>query len=184
MTGRASTSLRTLFLSLVLTSMTGCGFHPIYGHSTSETTDVREELNDIAIDNIPDRAGQMLRNNLMDRMYGRGRPSQPLYRLSIKLKSNESDVGVLSNATSTLAELDTYADYTLTDSKGKTILKGNAHSESSFSRLNDQYATVAAHDDAVERTVHEVSEQIVNRISLYFSSPHDEASDKKPDTAP
>jgi hypothetical protein len=31
------------------------------------------------------------------------------------------------------------------------------------------YATLAAHDGALERTVHEIGEQLTARISLYFA---------------
>lgn len=129
------------------------------------------QLQQVAVDGIPDRPGQILRNALIDRMYGKGRPAQPLYHLKVTEHSNETDVGVLANAVSTLAELDTYADYVLTDAHGAVILKGTAHSQTSYSRLNDQYAELVGHDSAVERTLHEISEQIVNRVSLYFAEP-------------
>jgi hypothetical protein len=41
----------------------------------------------------------------------------------------------------------------------------------SFSRLNQEYATLAGREDAIQRTTGEVSEQIINRLSLYFSNP-------------
>ena len=150
--------------------LAACGFHPVYGGSTAKGP-VAEQLNQVAIDNIADRQGQLLRNDLIDRMYGKGRPSQPLYRLVIKLHTTQEDVGTLANAVATLTELNTYADYTLNDLKGKEILHGSAHSVTSYSRLDNQYATLASHDSAVERTVGEVSEQIVNRLSLYFAEP-------------
>ena len=123
----------------------------------------------MAIDSIPDRPGQILRNALIDRMYGKGRPAHPLYRLAVHMNTSVADVGILANSTSTLADLDTTATYTLTDTAGKKLLDGTAHSVTSYSRLDNEYATLAAHDGAVERTAHEVSEQIVNRLSLYFA---------------
>ena len=62
-----------------------------------------------------------------------------------------------------------YGDYTLTDAKGKVLITGIAHSVANIAKLDQMYGTVASEQDANERTLHEVSEQIVNRVSLYFS---------------
>ena len=62
-----------------------------------------------------------------------------------------------------------YGDYSLVDSAGKVLLNGSAHSVASFDKLDQMYGTVAARQDACQRTLHEISEQIVNRLSVYFS---------------
>ena len=164
---------RTFPLALALAVMlllSGCGFHPVYGtHETEDGMPVAADLNNVAIDNIPDHNGQMLRNFLVDRMYGPDRPSLPTYTLKVKIHSGEEDLGIQANATSTRALLNMYADYTLVNAQGKMILTGSAHSVASFDLLDQMYATVAARNDAYERTLHEVSEQIVNRLSLFFS---------------
>lgn len=161
--------LRTLFVCSFLL-LSGCGFHPVYGsHNTESGSPVALDLNNVAIDNIPDRNGQILRNDLIDRMYGKNRPAKPLYTLKINIHSGEEDLGILANATSTRSLLNMYGDYSLQDAQGKQLLSGNAHSVASFDKLDEMYATVAARQDAYERTLHEVSEQIVNRLSLFFS---------------
>jgi LPS-assembly lipoprotein len=150
--------------------LAACGFTPIYGsHGAASGSPVAMDLNNIAINNIPDRNGQMLRNYLIDRMYGKNRPEKPLYTLKVVIRSSEEDLGILANATATRELLNIYADYSLQDSSGKEILKGAAHSVASFDKLDQMYGAVAARQDAYERTLHEVSEQIVNRLSLYFS---------------
>jgi LPS-assembly lipoprotein len=150
--------------------LAGCGLHPIYAaHGVDDNSPVAMDLNNVAIDNIADRNGQMLRNDLIDRMYGSNRPEQPLYHLKINIHYNEEDLGILANATSTRSLLNMYGDYNLTDAHGHTMVTGSAHSVASFDKLDQMYGTVAARQDAYERTLHEVSEQIVNRLSLYFS---------------
>ena len=126
-------------------------------------------LNNISIENIPDRNGQMLRNDLIDRMYGKNRPEKPLYTLKVTIRSGEEDLGILANATATRSLLNMYSDYSLQDAKGKQLLGGTAHSVASFDKLDQMYGTVVARQNAYERTLREVSEQIVNRLSLYFS---------------
>jgi LPS-assembly lipoprotein len=126
-------------------------------------------MNQVAIDPMPDRPGQMLRNDLIDRMYGKGRPAQAAYHLGIKLRIAEEDLGLLTNATSALSGLHVYGDYALTDAGGKTVLSGGVHSMATYDKLSSQYATLAARDGAIERTMREVSEQITGRLSLYFA---------------
>lgn len=150
-------------------AVTACGFQPVYGTHGAGDESVAAQMNTVAIDNIPDRKGQILRNDLIDRMYGKGRPQQPLYRLSIKLRMTEEDVGIQLNATSTRSLINMYGDYVLTDMQGHAIIKGTAHSVSSFNTLVDEYGNLSALNDAIERTVNEVSEQIVNRLGLYFA---------------
>ena len=157
-----------LALLLCIFLLSGCGFQPVYGTHDSGSSTIAA-LNDIAIDNIPDRNGQILRNDLIDRLYGKNRPSQPTYRLKVALSHSEEDLGILANATATRSLLNVTGDYVLTDAKGNEILKGTAHSVASFDKLDQIYATVAARQDAYDRTLHEVSEQIVNRLSLYFA---------------
>ena len=157
-------------LALAFMLLTGCGFTPVYGtHTAADGSPVANDLNAVAIENIADRNGQMLRNDLIDRMYGKNRPAQPLYDLKVTIHSDEADLGILANATATRSLLNMYANYTLTDSKGHELLTSTAHSVASFDRLDQMYGTVAARQDAYERTLHEVSEQIINRVSLYFS---------------
>ena len=86
--------------------LSGCGFHSIYGdHTTSDNTPVAADLNNVAIDNIADRNGQLLRNDLIDRMYGSDRPAQPLYHLNVKVRSDIEDLGILANATATTVDI-------------------------------------------------------------------------------
>lgn len=148
--------------------LTGCGFHPIYGARDNDTP-VAAELNQVAIDGIPEQYGQMLRNGLIDRMYGKGRPSQPKYHLSVGLKTTEEGIGLLPNATTSLTELTLIATYTLSDASGKALMNASAHTVANYDSLQEQYATLAAQQGAYERSVNEIADQIVNRVSLYFS---------------
>lgn len=162
--------IRKSLVVFALLALTGCGFHPVYGsRGNKEGAKVSVALNSVAIDSIPERNGQILRNELVDKMYGATRPARPAYRLKISLRNSEEDLGILANATATRSLLNMYGDYVLTDSNGKTLLRGSAHSVAGFDRLDQMYGTVAARQDAYERSLREVSEQIVNRLSLYFS---------------
>ena len=151
-------------------ALTGCGFQPVYGSRGGQGgSAVAMDLNNITIANIPDRDGQILRNALIDRLYAKNRPIKPQFTLTISINSHEENLGILANATSTRSLLDMYADYTLIDAQGNELFKNRAHSVASFDKMDQMYATVASRQEAHERTLVEISEQIVNRLGLYFS---------------
>jgi LPS-assembly lipoprotein len=160
---------RHSFLLAAAFLLTACGFHTVYGSHDSKGVPSAAQLGEVAIENIPDRPGQMLKNDLIDRMYSKGRPVTPLYRLTVRLHSSEEDLGIQANATSTRAMMNTFADYTLADLSGKKLASGTAHSVSNFDTLDQQFSTQSARDAAIQRTIDEVSNQIVNALSLYFA---------------
>jgi LPS-assembly lipoprotein len=166
--GQTKNSFFVFCLLFSVFCLLSCGFHPIYG-SRDDNTPVAAELNQVAIDGIPEQYGQMLRNGLIDRMYGKGRPQQPKYHLSVGLKSTEGGIGLLPNATTSLTELTLNATYSLKDAQGKVLMSAIAHTVANYDTLQQQYATLAAQQGAYERSINEIADQIVNRVSLYFS---------------
>jgi LPS-assembly lipoprotein len=172
-------------LLAMLCLLTACGFHSVYGtRTTGDGAPVSDELNRVAIDNIPDQAGQELRNNLIDAMYGKGRPAQPAYHLKVTVVTGEEYLGLLANATSTLSEVTSNADYTLTDARGKVLLHGTARSVTNYDLFNDQYGTLAAKNSAIARNMSELGEQLVGRLGLYFSERPAETPDSAEPAAP
>ncbi len=161
-------AFRTPALALLLT-LAACGFHPLYGGGAGEGTPVAEALQNVSIASIPNREGQVLRNQLIDRFYTHGRPDHPIAVLNVKLRKTEVDLGIQKDATATRRQIEVWADYSLTDMAKKDLFKGVAHSVVSYNKLAAQYGNVAAQRNAQERAVKEVGEQIVNRVSLYYS---------------
>jgi LPS-assembly lipoprotein len=160
---------RLAFFSCLLL-LAGCGFSPIYGpHDTESRAPVVEAMNNVAIENIPDRNGQVLRNHLIDRIYTNGRPSNPAHRLAVKLSSAETELGIQKDSTASRSQLNVWAAYVLKDRNGKTLFSGTAHSVVSYSKFQAQYGTVTAQRDAFARATKELGEQIVNRLSLFFA---------------
>ena len=168
----AGAGMTPVFISLILLfALSGCGFRSVYGERSNSHGDtaVATQLNDIAIEPVHERNGQMLRNNLIDMMYGKGRPAHPLYKLAVTLRSTEEDFGIQADATTTRTMVNMYGDFSLKTDSGKELLTGSAHSTSNINKISNQYATLVARNQAYERTINEVSEQIVSRLSLYFS---------------
>lgn len=163
-------ALRLILLCLLL-PLAGCGFQPLYGSKAEGGSGAAVALNQVAIANIPNRDGQVLRNLLTDRLYQNGKPTEPLYRLAVELRQSETALGIRRDATASRTRLDTLAHYVLRRvSDDKVLIDSNAETSVSFNQLVAQYATVTARDDARSRALHELSEQIVTRLALYFGT--------------
>lgn len=153
--------------------LAACGFQPMYGKlgRDSAAPDTVTELNRVTIASIPDRPGQMLRNRLIDRFYHDGRPTDPLYDLTVKIRETETGLGIRRDATASRTRLDMVARYTLTRrADHKTLLDSTTRTSISFNQLDAQYATLTAREDARDRALSELSELITSRVALYFST--------------
>jgi LPS-assembly lipoprotein len=150
---------------LSLTLLPGCGYQPLYGANTPAA----QQLPVVQINNIPDRAGQQLRNRLIDRFYQDGRPATPEYTLDISLVPNVYKLGIALDDSATRAELSLQANYTLRNMQGAAVLSGATTSVTNFNILRSQYATLIGEQDAYDRGIAQVSEDITRRISLFFN---------------
>jgi len=148
--------------------LAGCGFSPIYA-SHDQGVLTAKALNQIYIDNIPDRAGQYLRNKLMDSLYFEGRPTAPDAILSVKIEIKETDLAIQKDATASRSQMRALASYKLKDKNGQVLLSRNAQAITAYSRIDAQYGLVVGQRDATERVLNEVAERIVMALSLYYA---------------
>lgn len=162
------TYIRLIPLFLLLAA---CGFQPVYGvrQDGDVSTSVAAQLNNVAIANIPDRDGQYMRNKLIDAFYRKGRPDSTAYTLTVTLSKTVEDLGIQVDATTTRSRLTMTANYTLTDRAGKKLFASTARSVAGFNKLTQQYSIETARQNATERTLSEISNQIINNIGLYLA---------------
>lgn len=164
--------LRAALLALALPLAAGCGFKPVYGSlfQAGQAGPTSELLNQVAIDPIADRSGQVLRNLLIDRFYLDGRPMNPAYRLAIRLSATEEELGIQPDATATRARLRLVANYELIDvASGQPVYRSFSRTIVSYNILEAQYSTLASEQDALERGLSELSEDIRTRLALFFT---------------
>jgi LPS-assembly lipoprotein len=152
-------------LLLSLTLLPGCGYQPLYGANTPAA----QQLPLVQINNIPDRLGQQLRNRLIDRFYSDGRPASPEYTLDVSLVPSVYKLGIALDDSATRAELSLAANYTLRNMQGAAVFTGSTTAVTNFNILRSQYATLIGEQDAYERSVAQVSEDITRRVSLFFN---------------
>lgn len=164
-------SLTTAFLGLLL-SLGACGFQPVYGTrgDGARQSAVTQNLAAIEISPIADRAGQLLRNALRDKLTPKGTPAGARYRLDVGLNESRSDLVILKDATSTFSKVRFTADFVLVDlQSGQPVHRGQAESTTTFNRVDSDFAILAAEKDARRRAADEISEDIRLRLGLYFN---------------
>jgi len=156
---------RWLVASALLVS--GCGFHPLYGEKEVKG-DVATGLTLVDIANIGDRIGQELRNRLIDRFYRSGRPASPRWRLQTSLSATRTSVGIQSNSNATRYKLMVTANYSLIDlATNKQVFVTSSQSIVYYNVLTAQFASFASEQDAYQRAVDDLGEQITTRVALF-----------------
>ncbi|HYE00318.1 MAG TPA: LPS assembly lipoprotein LptE [Alphaproteobacteria bacterium] len=155
-------------LALALT-LGACGFQPMYGATGSDTVAVAQELQSIRVATIADRSGQVLRNYLLDRLTPRGRPAQPRYTLEITLAETVTRLSILRDDTALRQQLVMNASYRLLGADGKVVLSGTSRSLKGYNKPDEQYAVLVTEQDARERVLREIGEDIINRLGVHFA---------------
>jgi len=150
--------------------LAGCGFRPLYGDGAAGSAD---QLARIRVEPIQDRVGQKLYSMLLDRLTPRGAPDHPAYTLQVRLNEGTQDLAIRKDESATRSNLVISATYTLaaTDSRNPQRLVGSATSINSFNRLTSEFATLAAQDDARERALRTLADEIRTRIAAAMENP-------------
>ena len=155
-----------LGLLLAALALAGCGFHPLYAPRAPNDWD--PELAAIAVAPIPNRSGQILELALRENLNPGGTSVAARWRLSTTLYVGRADLGLQRNATATSSEITVTATFFVTDAKsGKPVYSSTTRAVGDFNQLNDSYATQVAADDAQDRALHELADDITTRMALF-----------------
>ena len=152
-----------------LAGLSGCGFQPLHARGDDGVA-ASDSLSAVRIDPMRDRVGQKMHNFLRDRLNADGQPVSPDYRLKVELTETLSELGVRRDETATRANLNMVAKFSLLDITGNEILLvGKSSSTTSYDILETPYATTVSEDNARERALREVADDIQIRLVVYFS---------------
>jgi len=155
--------IRALALALML-MLGACGLQPMYADGS--TGRVASGLSAIQVAPIPERAGWLLRNALVDRMGGEAANAD--YRLEVDLDDNLTSFGIRGDSGATRERRTLRARYRLVELKtGQVVLDATAGSDAGIDVVSSPYATVAAEQTAQERLATVIADQMVSRLSLF-----------------
>lgn len=165
---KAGTLLIALCLTLGL-ALAGCGYHPLYGNRADAVKS--GDLSQIYVAAIPDRTGQQLRNYLLDQVNAEGQPSRPIYTLQVSLGIAATGVSLSRDNTNSRTNITATARYSLTDTAtGKTLFASTSRGTDSYDVLLSDFATLSSRDDAVNRALREVADDMGTQLSVYFQN--------------
>lgn len=157
-------SAKPLALALAAVLLSSCtgGLQPLHGTQKGQVANAT--LAAIQISPIADRTGQLLRNYLTDRFAAGSAPAR--WRLDVKVTETNSSVGLQRDATTTYGRLALSAEYTLMDlTTQQPVLKDSTRSLMGDVLLEGGFPSVVAQNDARERAIREVGDQLATRLA-------------------
>lgn len=143
--------------------LTGCGFRPLHTSLGRDCT----ACYPIKIATIPDRYGQILRNNLLDLLTPTGQPCAPKYILEVKLQEVLLDTGVAIDETITRKQLTLTADITLRDRCYNVLYTHTIFAVNSFPVIEQNYYANAVTESYAQK---EGLERLAYKIKLLISA--------------
>lgn len=161
---------RILALLVGTSALAGCGLEPLYGGGNGQESPVAAELADIKIAPIADRRGQILRNELEERLTPRGEPARPNYTLNVTLEESIEKLVFRRDATPTRANMTMIANFRLKPMSGdQPVTSGTARTVVGYNISGAEFATLVAEGDARERAVRELALQITSRLASHIA---------------
>ena len=164
---------KILFVTSACLCLSACGFEPMYGtqmQSNAGQESVEAQLAQVAINGIPDREGQMLRNALIDRFYRDGRPQNSRYTLQIApIDESITDLDITKSSDATRAQLHLKTSMNLIDdATGEIVLTRSLRSIASYNVLTSEFATRVSAQNTRENALNDLARQIELQTSLYL----------------
>jgi|TARA_B110000438_G_C15625426_1_gene568488 hypothetical protein len=152
---------------LVFFLLQGCGFQTVYN---ANQKDAFLESSEIMIGAIPDRSGQILRNNLLFALNPKGLKPKPKYILNIRLSESTQSLALRKTAFATRVNLKIKSEFNLIRIKDKKSLHfGNSEITVSYNIIKSEFATIAVKKNALNRGLLEISRNTKSQLRTYFS---------------
>lgn len=173
-------SRKNIALAVFVALISGCGFEPLYVEKKSDSdwyydsefdTGIKEEMALVKVELIQDRIGQLIRNDLLDKLTPKGAPKSPKYYLSVtKIDKQEIDQALRNDITATRKKVIYKVSYELKDREHKRILKGDSVAYLGYDILRDPYSTTFAQKKNEKNAAKIIANDISLRLGAYFHS--------------
>lgn len=162
------------FCVLVGICLGGCGLQPLYAPSSPSKdqglSNSQKLLSSIRVNIIPDRKGQLLRNNLIALLTPKGQPKKPLYTLKVTLDETTQALGILKDATFSRSQMTYTATFQLLEfSTKKPVFSSSTFVVSNYNVITaNEFATIISAGDAQDRSLVLLAEQVSRELATYF----------------
>lgn len=159
--------IKLFIIIIVVVLFSNCGYQPIYSNKIQKN----DEFLSIRVKNIKDRPGQILKNDLTDRLNPNNKKKIPKYYLEVKLNESKQEIGYKKDLSATRTNLIVNAKYILRNIKaGDIILKNDTKTISSYDVVESTYATIIAEKDAREKTMKIIADTIITDLAVFFNN--------------
>ena len=176
---RTGSSILSLVSRLILMALTGglagCGFAPLYGTAGDPpaTASVADRLDQVQVQNIPERPGQMLRQALQDQLYLAGAPTVQRYTLAVGYSINTQGIGIQSDTSVTRNRFVAIATWTLgpVGAPAAPIATGTANTEDAQNVIDQQpFAQTLETGTIDQQLADEIAGQIATQLAAWFKA--------------
>ena len=161
-----------VFVLALAAPLAGC-IQPLYGPNLEGTSNAAE-LRAVEVDEIPERIGHYVRNELIYGFNGTGAQVTPRYRLKVKLSERvQTPIYNTTTSFSTSATVVVDANYSLmTLPDNVEIAKGVAQALASYDRFTARFTNIRAARDAELRDAKVIADSIRTRIAIDMATRH------------
>lgn len=173
-------SRKNIALVALLVFISGCGFEPLYVEKKSNSewyydnefdTGIKDEMASVKVELIQDRIGQLIRNDLLDKLTPKGTPKSPKYYLKVeKIDKREIDQALRNDITATRKKVIYKVYYVLRDAEHKILIKGDSVAYLGYDILRDPYSTTFAQKKNEKNAAKIIANDISLRLGAYFHS--------------
>ena len=116
-----------------------------------------------------------MRNRLIDRFYHDRRPAAAEYRLEVALEAGEQSLAIEKDASASRAQWTATATYRLVHRpSGKVVLQGSSRAVPGYNVNYYQWGSFVSEQDALDRGIEYISDEIRTRVALYFARDPDQ----------
>lgn len=144
----------------------GCGFRPAGAPGPD-----RGDAASVRVQPIPERVGQLVRTQLVDRLSPGAEPRDPVYVLEVALDERIDETGFRRDESETRRNLRLSADYVLRRADTRdTVLKGSTELTTSSNVLDQPYATRVMTRDARARGARGIAKRIARDVTSKLGS--------------
>jgi LPS-assembly lipoprotein len=169
---RTKLGRRAVFPVLAGALLGGCGFKPMYARTQGGATGpAAQGLAQTNVVNIPERSGQMLRQDLQERFERSGVSEARRYDLSVKFGLQLEGIAVTPDTVATRLRVIGQATFQLVaqDSTRTTLYAGTARSVDGLNPFNQQmFATDLEFETVQRRIAADLADQITQQLATYF----------------
>ncbi|WP_404423525.1 LPS assembly lipoprotein LptE [Thalassospira australica] len=163
-------ALISIFALLALTSLTACGFQPLYAEDNGGDS-TAADMAQVKISMMENRIGQLTHNVLIETLTPRGQTSSPEYTLDINLDETTRRLGYTKDNEATIADYILTANYRLSRISDSKILRtGSLRARTTFNLVDSDFASLEAESAARSDAARNLARQLANQVAIGLRS--------------